>query len=251
MVAQYTYDPYGNMTISGSSSNPYQYTGRENDGTGVYYYRARYYSRQFGRFISEDPAGLLFGPDVYQYTYDSPTNYFDPSGLAPIDYILPDWLANHINWNYVPAICSADSFRFYGGGGGSENIQGGAYQLDVVHYANKGGSWQADGMESDTLYEAFGEHWGGGVVMHGRKPKEALLFPPSPYHPKFNRRFGPVKVRAEAGLGPLIGYSTDGISIGFYGDVGLGGAVGNYGGGFGFGGGWSVTFSSAASCVAQ
>jgi hypothetical protein len=26
-------------------------------------------------------------------------------------------------------------------------------------------------MESDMLYEAFGEHWGVGAVMHGRKPK--------------------------------------------------------------------------------
>ena len=40
----YTYEPFGNTTISGSSGNPYQFTGRENDGTGLYYYRARYYS---------------------------------------------------------------------------------------------------------------------------------------------------------------------------------------------------------------
>jgi RHS repeat-associated protein len=252
LVTQYSYDPFGNTTVSGTAStNPSQYTGRENEGNGLYFLRARYYNPQLGRFISEDPAGLLFGPNLYQYAYGSPTNYVDPSGLAPIDYILPDWLASHINWNYVPAVCNADSFGFYGGGGGAENIQGGAYQLDDVHYANNGGNWQVDGMESDMLYEAFGEHWGGGAVMHGRKPKEALLFPPSPYHAKRTLPLGPVKLRAEGGLGPLIGYSNDGISIGFYGDVGLGGGIGNYGGGGALGGGWSVTFSSAASCVAQ
>ena len=38
--------------------NSYQYTGRENDGTGLYFYRARYYAPALGRFISEDPIGL-------------------------------------------------------------------------------------------------------------------------------------------------------------------------------------------------
>ncbi len=45
LQTQYTYDPFGNSTSSGAAStNPYQYTGRENDGTGLQYSRARYYS---------------------------------------------------------------------------------------------------------------------------------------------------------------------------------------------------------------
>jgi len=31
---QYTYEPFGNASVTGSVFNPYQYTGRENDGTG-------------------------------------------------------------------------------------------------------------------------------------------------------------------------------------------------------------------------
>jgi RHS repeat-associated protein len=55
----YSYDPFGAVTISGETSdNPFQYTGRENDGTGLYYYRARYYSPELQRFISEDPINL-------------------------------------------------------------------------------------------------------------------------------------------------------------------------------------------------
>lgn len=35
---QFTYEPFGAVTISGEASdNPFQYTGRENDGTGLYY----------------------------------------------------------------------------------------------------------------------------------------------------------------------------------------------------------------------
>src|SRR2546427_7683550 len=78
---QYTYGPFGNTTVSGpSSNNSFQYTGRENDGTGLYYYRARYYSPGYQRFISEDPIGFNGGINVYAYTFDSPTNYSDAGG---------------------------------------------------------------------------------------------------------------------------------------------------------------------------
>ena len=55
LSAQYSYDPFGGTVASGSSPNAAQYTGRENDGTGLYCYRARYYSPALDRFISEDP----------------------------------------------------------------------------------------------------------------------------------------------------------------------------------------------------
>ncbi|MDR2871707.1 MAG: RHS repeat-associated core domain-containing protein [Xanthomonadaceae bacterium] len=58
-MQRYDYTPYG-QTVATSTSfgNPYQYTVRELDQSGLYYYRARYYSPQMGWFISEDPIGL-------------------------------------------------------------------------------------------------------------------------------------------------------------------------------------------------
>jgi RHS repeat-associated protein len=86
---QYFYDPYGATTASGdASSNPFQYTGRENDGTGLYYYRARYYSPVFGRFISEDPIGFEGGQNPYAYVQGDPISYTDPEGTIPILPIL-------------------------------------------------------------------------------------------------------------------------------------------------------------------
>jgi RHS repeat-associated protein len=83
IVTTYSYDPFGNTVVSGAtSSNPAQYTGRENEGNGLYYYRARYYSPVLGRFISEDPLGLSAGPDAYTYTLDNPISFSDPSGLC-------------------------------------------------------------------------------------------------------------------------------------------------------------------------
>jgi YD repeat-containing protein len=41
---EYAYEPFGKTTLSGSSnSSSYQYTGRENDEIGLYYYRNRYF----------------------------------------------------------------------------------------------------------------------------------------------------------------------------------------------------------------
>jgi len=61
---EYTYEPFGRTTLIGAANtSSYEYTGRENDATGLYYYRARYYHSGLQRFISEDPLrlGKVFG----------------------------------------------------------------------------------------------------------------------------------------------------------------------------------------------
>ncbi len=79
---QYTYEPFGQtITTGAASSNPFQYTGRENDLNNLYYYRARYYSPILHRFISEDPVGLAAGVNFYTYVGNSPVSFVDPLGL--------------------------------------------------------------------------------------------------------------------------------------------------------------------------
>jgi RHS repeat-associated protein len=81
-VVDYTYEPYGKTTADAMNDNPIQYTGRENDGaTGFYYYRARYYSPLYQRFISEDPIGLMGGINKYAYVEGDPVFFSDPMGL--------------------------------------------------------------------------------------------------------------------------------------------------------------------------
>lgn len=65
---------------------PFRAAGRENDGTGLYYYRARYYNPGRSRFVSEDPIGFV-GGDVNVYTYASnvPLVYIDPLGLYTVE----------------------------------------------------------------------------------------------------------------------------------------------------------------------
>lgn len=78
----YGYDSYGvTQTAGAASTNTFQFTGRENDGTGLYDYRNRYYNPAWGRFISEDPIGLAGGDvNLYRYVGNNPINYGDPSG---------------------------------------------------------------------------------------------------------------------------------------------------------------------------
>jgi len=64
-----------------NNTNPYQFTGRENDGTGLYFYRARYYSPTFQRFVSQDPIGFAGGgPNLYGYVLNNPISFIDPFG---------------------------------------------------------------------------------------------------------------------------------------------------------------------------
>ncbi|WP_164247483.1 RHS repeat-associated core domain-containing protein [Streptomyces sp. S4.7] len=85
VATSYTYDPYGQPTTSGAAStNPYTFTGRESDGTGLLHYRNRYYDPESGRFISQDPIGHAGGTNLYQYALSSPTTYTDPTGNSPM-----------------------------------------------------------------------------------------------------------------------------------------------------------------------
>ena len=78
-----TYDTFGSpliVHISGAA-NDLLFTGREFDpSTGLYYYRARYYDPDIGRFLSEDPLGFEADINFYTYVRNNPVNFNDPSG---------------------------------------------------------------------------------------------------------------------------------------------------------------------------
>ena len=109
MQASYTYDPFGATAVSGTpGANAVAYTGREEDGTGLYYNRARYYSPALQRFISEDTIGLAGGINLYAYVGNDPVNLRDPFGLDPM--IVPIKPSNRVDFRTVSVGASFGPF---------------------------------------------------------------------------------------------------------------------------------------------
>jgi len=84
IVKSCQYDAYGNVLSAPGAFNQNRltYTARERHvASGLYYYRARFYDPQLGRFINQDPVGLYGGLNLYAYVGDDPANWVDPYGL--------------------------------------------------------------------------------------------------------------------------------------------------------------------------
>ena len=99
-------DIYGSVrNFAGRSLSdcPFRYQGQyEDEETGLYYNRFRYYSPDEGRYISQDPIGLIGGIALYGYVHDS-NSWIDPLGLSktPTRTLQQNWLdyvgSKHIN----------------------------------------------------------------------------------------------------------------------------------------------------------
>jgi RHS repeat-associated protein len=133
-------------TESIENDNPFMFTGREwdrlgdspeaNVGTGLYYYRARYYSWEMGRFISEDPIGLAGGINMYAYVGNSPLNFIDPLGLD----------------TYSIGVFGNAAFGFGGGGG---------LFINIGHSAQNGWSFSITGTAQGGAIAGGGAFIGG------------------------------------------------------------------------------------------
>jgi RHS repeat-associated protein len=87
-VYETAYAPYGEKVASKTTAtiNPahYMYTGQEDDGTGLYYYGARYYDPEIARFAGADTiidgADQVAGYNRFMYVHGNPIIWNDPTG---------------------------------------------------------------------------------------------------------------------------------------------------------------------------
>jgi RHS repeat-associated protein len=79
----------GNISASNVTlPNSYGYSGREFAEDGLYYFRARYLSKDLARFLSYDPLEvqpMMSIDNPYAYVGNSPIGHTDPFGLFRID----------------------------------------------------------------------------------------------------------------------------------------------------------------------
>jgi RHS repeat-associated protein len=77
----YSISPWGVVPADTGSVTRLRMAGQPYDqGSRLYYMRARYYDPDLGRFLSEDPIGISGGLNLYAYAGNDPVNHDDPSG---------------------------------------------------------------------------------------------------------------------------------------------------------------------------
>ena len=94
-IGSYTYDAWGNFTITRTSGitilennilynyNPFRYRGYYYDiETGWYYLQSRYYNPNWGRFLNADAClySNILGFNLLAYCYNNPIAYIDQYG---------------------------------------------------------------------------------------------------------------------------------------------------------------------------
>ncbi len=87
LVWAVSYKAYGNLAVAFKAEveNNLRFAGQYFDEeSGLHYNRFRYYDPACGRFINQDPIGLLGGVNNYQYVAN-PLRFVDPFGLTPKD----------------------------------------------------------------------------------------------------------------------------------------------------------------------
>jgi len=75
-------ETYNSLMTTPARIEPHLYTGQEKeDDLDLYYYGARYYFPEAGRFLQRDPANVYWNP--YSYVGNDPITRNDPSGEIP------------------------------------------------------------------------------------------------------------------------------------------------------------------------
>jgi RHS repeat-associated protein len=101
-------------TSNGDFDETHGFTGKEYDSdTGLYYYNARWYDSDLGRFISEDPVMDPNNPNLYTYCANNPLKNIDPTGYSSegsesSDSSAGNSIGSAIS-NAISAICGAIS----------------------------------------------------------------------------------------------------------------------------------------------
>ena len=119
IAATYSYDAWGNPTVTNAAGytvgdkNPFRYRGYYYDTeTGLYYLQSRYYSPEFGRFISADDAaylgadGEVLSYNLFAYCLNNPINRTDADG----SFSLPNWAKVAISATVILGLAAATVF---------------------------------------------------------------------------------------------------------------------------------------------
>ena len=137
---------------------PFRFQGQyEDQETGLYYNRFRYYSPETGNYISQDPIGLAGGLNVYAYVHDS-NSWIDFSGLSGLPKVF---------WSGGKR--AQDAARDYAEKIGGEILEM-TPQGKALEKWTTGLDWET---QSKPLWEKTSQHFAGSVP---KSQKHAIAF---------------------------------------------------------------------------
>ncbi|WP_312209969.1 RHS repeat-associated core domain-containing protein [Pseudescherichia sp.] len=90
LISREEYYPFGGTAVWAgrneveASYKTVRYSGKERDGTGMYYYGHRYYAPWLCRWVSADPAGEVDGLNLYRMVRNNPVSLKDIGGMVPV-----------------------------------------------------------------------------------------------------------------------------------------------------------------------
>ena len=123
------------------------FTGKDwDEDVGLYYYNARWYDPEVGRFISED--SVADDPNLYGYCFNNPVNFTDPTGHAAEGGFKVSFKKD---WGFVGASLNAVAIL------SGDKVMGGissAFSLFVTIYEKYFKPEQAEGIAEDANINA-------------------------------------------------------------------------------------------------
>ncbi|MFS3861204.1 RHS repeat domain-containing protein [Proteus mirabilis] len=184
---------------------PFRFAGQyEDEESGLYYNRFRYYDRETGQYLSPDPIGLLGGFNPYGYVH-CPTGYIDPFGLCGTSKLNNASVENNPRFlvDVKGQVLDLEYFR---------NLKFDGQVIDAGRSGNK--------LPAMSTPNTYLKTTGGHVIVYGpdgrrladvsqnrikitkwnENPKTGELFPHSGSETKFADRDVPYEIRKLLGL---------------------------------------------------
>ena len=83
----YRFTAFGEEMVGGALRSPWRFFSKRTDKeTGLVNFGRRFYSSEFGRWMTPDPSGFTDGMNLYAFVHNDPLTYFDEYGLVTFDF---------------------------------------------------------------------------------------------------------------------------------------------------------------------